>query len=731
MIKVKGGGNVSNLIIVDKDFKITRRTNASINAPDVDILIEKNEVIAVVQGIRNSLLVRNKNGINKSLDNLANKLIDANADLVNLDNKIDRDTNNNKNDICNISRVINGFVDTSFNDVFWENGTFVYINVGAALEKYDDESFQKTRKRTNRIFTSLSNLTISTNGYLIKLLEIDRRTNLIAASFDYSSKITVRSGRNYALIVKGENDDDISEVSIADILTVKSNGTYTNQIITSLVDGGYIDIPFNTEQGLIMHETGGKGFDSDYHRTKKIDISIYKSIKYGNITTMSSTIAGMAFYDKDEIYISGNSASLADSFTTVEAIIDVPENAKYAAFSMWKSETQFYLQGKLKFNFNKNVSDKDESDLALHTKPENEGVLNCIKRARQLSDIKWTSLMRIPRDSMMNNSTVHWLDWFNSETEYTGIPYSGGGEDDVNFGDPAPLNPNCDAGKWGYRHMFVGLGVPFEAFITAARYPNSIMGERVNQSAWSFDASLYGTVCSALVTYAFDLGGGNVHKTANGFCANWDGKFVKITDSVATMDIELSNLCDVYEHPTHVAMITDIIRDKSGHIEYIEVTEATTVGNGSNGGQVGSQLGGRARRKFWTVAEIKERYKEYKLWRFIDFSNIEYIKSPFVTIGNEAYMEPVIDYPCIPYLGVGAKYKKGYIHNSKILIGAKGFSKLIVLKDGTLFGEFTINSDTKYIEVGFNELGYYEAYLSSGSATSMRCNWYVIEDDGK
>lgn len=71
-----------------------------------------------------------------------------------------------------------------------------------------------------------------------------------------------------------------------------------------------------------------------------------------------------------------------------------------------------------------------------------------------------------------------------------------------------------------------------------------------------------------------------------------------------------------------------------------------------------------------------------------------------------------------------AIYKVGYIHNSKILIGASGFTTLVVTKDGVTFGEFPVTGLTE-VSVGFADAGYYEAYLTNGTTRSKACNWTV------
>ena len=173
----------------------------------------------------------------------------------------------------------------------------------------------------------------------------------------------------------------------------------------------------------------------------------------------------------------------------------------------------------------------------------------------------------------------------------------------------------------------------------------------------------------------------------------------------------------------HVAIITDIIRDESGNISAIEVCESTRCGNGNNN-VLGGKLGGLARRKFWNKEDALEEFGEYIMYRKLTFYGLTYTPSAYVDTGNEGDMEIIVDYPCIPYLGNKAVYKYGYIHNSKVCIGASGFTTLVVTKDGEDFNTFDVTGLTE-IEVGFSDIGEYKAYLSDGTHNTVSCEWTV------
>jgi hypothetical protein len=345
--------------------------------------------------------------------------------------------------------------------------------------------------------------------------------------------------------------------------------------------------------------------------------------------------------------------------------------------------------------------------------PVSVDMQNAIRRARQITDIKWTPRVNIPRYSMMNGSTEHFLDWFYADTEYTGIPYSGSGKGEGS-GWTTPA-------EWGYAHNWLGGIVDFETFVTAARYPNSIMGSKASQASYNYDSSPFGSVCTALVNYAVDgawpLRGINNFFEVAGF-------YKLSTSTLGSLDVNKLAIGDFMYTQAHVIIITDLLRDEDGNITHVEMSEETTVGNGNNS-ILGSQLGGMARRKMWEVNKWKSMYSAYTIYRRPTFYGIPYTPSKYVDTGNEGNAVNIVDLPCIPYMGNKFRYKVGYLPNTKILIGATGFTGLTVLKDGATFGTFDITGLTE-VSVGFSAVGSYSAYLTkSGGVKTMSCEWTV------
>lgn len=426
---------------------------------------------------------------------------------------------------------------------------------------------------------------------------------------------------------------------------------------------------------------------------------------------------GMSLYDKDFQPIMGRAISAfplrGESDPHIVWVhVYIPENAKYFRTSYWMEVSE----DKPEFTYNLLKEIPDEYKPITHELPVDTYMQNAIRRARQLTDIKWTPRVNIPRYSMIYGSTEHFLDWFYADHEYTGIPYSGAGDDETHW---------STIKDWGYTHNWVGQHIPIESFVTAARYQNSIMGEKASQSVASYDSSPYGDVCTALVNYA--VNGPVPLRGITNFFRDSSQKNVYRTDNKTIADSDMNDVFigDFLYTQEHVIIITDILRDKDGNVTYVEMSEETTVGNGNNT-ILGTRFGGVARRKMWDIDEFQQRYGSYIKFRRTTFYGIPYTRSKYVNTGNEGDMETIVDMPLIPYLGEGAIYKVGYVHNSKICIGVSGFTTLVVLKDGEEFGTFDVTGLTE-ISAGFSAEGSYEAYLTkAGNVRTLSCHWTVV-----
>lgn len=436
------------------------------------------------------------------------------------------------------------------------------------------------------------------------------------------------------------------------------------------------------------------------------------------VSDSTQVLFGVHFYDASKQPLPGRGCACTFGRTSGDPFYEVMRfyidpRTKYFRTTYWSAtSTAIQTDAAPDFYYNIVFPTTEERPIT-HELPVSVDMQNAIRRARQITDIKWTPRVNIPRYSMMNGSTEHFLDWFYADTEYTGVPYSGSGKGEGS-GWTTPA-------EWGYAHNWLGGIVDFETFVTAARYPNSIMGSKASQASYNYDSSPFGSVCTALVNYSVN-GAWPLRSISNFF--EVAGFFKLSTSTLGSLDVNKIAIGDFMYTSAHVIIITDLLRDEDGNITHVEMSEATTVGNGNNS-ILGSQLGGLARRKMWEVTKWKSMYAAYTIYRRPTFYGIPYTPSKYVDTGNEGNGVNIVDLPCIPYMGNKFRYKVGYIVNTKILIGATGFTSLVVLKDGESFGTFDVTGLTE-VSVGFSAVGSYSAYLTkSGGVKTMSCEWTV------
>lgn len=84
--------------------------------------------------------------------------------------------------------------------------------------------------------------------------------------------------------------------------------------------------------------------------TGYIDISAYYSLNYSRLrlSTVKTSHTGIAFYDENYVYVSGQEGAYSKTKGVEDATVVVPTNAKYARFTAWKDEQsygEFSLEG--------------------------------------------------------------------------------------------------------------------------------------------------------------------------------------------------------------------------------------------------------------------------------------------------------------------------------------------------------------------------------------------------
>ncbi|MBR2937190.1 MAG: hypothetical protein IKB80_01660 [Oscillospiraceae bacterium] len=181
--------------------------------------------------------------------------------------------------------------------------------------------------------------------------------------------------------------------------------------------------------------------------------------------------------------------------------------------------------------------------MLISTKPDSKGKEAALFRARQITDCRWTPIRDIPYHTKKTGLTK-----FPAGQENLGMIYS----------SPEPVD------------KFLFENVSFETFISALANPDSVLYNKDlggHNNCWSY----FGFVCNGLARYALNIRRRFSTKrwlTVPGMRKVYD-------DGCYTAD--QIQLCDVlYAHGkgvSHVAMVTDILKDETGEIRQIEVSE--------------------------------------------------------------------------------------------------------------------------------------------------------------
>lgn len=308
-----------------------------------------------------------------------------------------------------------------------------------------------------------------------------------------------------------------------------------------------------------------------------------------------------------------------------------------------------------------------------------EGQKNMIARAKLMSDVKFVPKAPIPTKSLRLTDT-----YFEEGQAYTGFPYS-----------------SCET-----NNKFIAENVSFETFLSAVANPDSVLYTK-NLKAYRNGAGYYGIVCNGLVRYCINL----QHQRHN--TKYWmDIPGMKEVYPLGKQDIEGLQPADILHVATaenarsvnHNAIITDILRDETGKVVMIEVTEATFP---------------TCRTRRFNVEDYLKEFDIYRVCRY------EYMESvpPIDEADYKAVYDPDPEM-LNPMIAVDNGNKSNYLLGDETVISvfAEGANTVQVYKDGQLLEEVAVNGYTQ-IRRSF-EVGYYEAKLAN---TEHMTEFAVVE----
>lgn len=208
--------------------------------------------------------------------------------------------------------------------------------------------------------------------------------------------------------------------------------------------------------------------------------------------------------------------------------------------------------------------------MLISTKPDSKGKEAALFRSRQLTEFVWTPVGEIPTYTKTEGRTK-----FSAGVEVKGMIYSS--------------TETVD--------KFIGENVSFETILSVIANPDSALYHKDlngHGNSWAY----FGVVCNGLVRYAMNI----VPRYPTKRFPSIPG--MRKVAAAGTYSAEEVQLCDILlenEKIKHVALITDVLRDETGMIRQIEVSEATRP---------------HCMRRRFDLPEFFEKYKAYHLWRY-------------------------------------------------------------------------------------------------------------------
>ena len=427
-------------------------------------------------------------------------------------------------------------------------------------------------------------------------------------------------------------------------------------------------------------------------------------------------------------YATGYTRTIVVAANTT-ATYRIPEDAEYIYYTRFFGDTN-RLPQLIEYSYIYDIKQRVDVaiPLGLHEIPADTNKLNIIKRCRQMTDIKWTPGANLPRFMLVQKNPPYaetatgqiYKGQFKAGVEYTGIPYG---------------QVSTTMSSYGYDYATVGSYIDFKTFVTSAADKDSMLCTRdVSAATANAHRSVaYATVCSGMVCYAL-----GVPEVPTAQIANISGLSLigKLNNNGSLLDDKLIKIGDVMNLAgSHATIITDIIRDSTGALTWVEISDSSSAGLADSNYSDG-QIGGLCRRKGWSRTALYQSgsWGDYSIYRYS--GTVTYTPSPYVNVGDEFNCQRIEHYPCMPYEGEGFVYKSGHIPNSKvkILISHGGYGYLQVFKDDQEIegSPFTIEENATSIDITEIGAGSYRANMvniNDGAIANQTywCTWTVSE----
>ena len=302
-----------------------------------------------------------------------------------------------------------------------------------------------------------------------------------------------------------------------------------------------------------------------------------------------------------------------------------------------------------------------------------QGAINAVKKAYQLTDITFSPLQPIA---------------FNKGTYQPGYTYKG-----MIYSSVKEIG------------TYVGNNISLHTFVTAIHNPRSkIYTDRIDKSPYHGTncRSYYGVVCSSLVSYA--LGLFPIH-------ASYDFVASEEMEELDYSNIDSFHIADLLWKSGHVALITNVVRDKNDNVVSLEISEAI---------QSGCRRYSVAKSAF--KKSVAPKFEKALRYKYLDI-NINYTPAPeFVTVFDES---PVL-FEFNEDICVDKGDKSCYFVGEDVVLNLSSPNGTVeIYKDDVLLSEVEVDS----VDLRLTDLDYgsYQARIVEGDFSSDFTSWIVVD----
>lgn len=327
--------------------------------------------------------------------------------------------------------------------------------------------------------------------------------------------------------------------------------------------------------------------------------------------------------------------------------------------------------------------------MLISTQPDSKGKAAVLFRSRQLTEFQWSPVNEIPVYTKQTGRTV-----LRPGEKLTGMLYS----------STEPTD------------KFITENISFETFLSIISNPDSALYHKDlngHNNSWAY----FGIVCNGLARYAL-----NIRRRYS--TKRWPTipGMRKIADE-ASFTAQQVALCDILyaygKGRNHVALITDILRDETGEIQQLEVSEAirpTCV------------------RVRYDLADFFEKFKLFALWRY-DFVD----KVPMPDEADDFCLRQGV--PALPIIAVDYGNKTNYRTYEDVVISvfAPGDNEIEICCGDHVIEEITIPGpgkvsrrfDRGYYTVTHKGTGAYVEFCVTEPRIRHRVEngWLTVEAD--